>query len=191
MFSIFNKLPFLRLVIILNFIYLNILTAQAEEYSTGTHNVKSEQGVLSINVGHVNHFNDHDFYVYSFLFQPKGSNDWDQIPRIEKADDPKSIFTVQTKHSADTQFFDAKIINDKKAIQLITASMETGETLADKGPITVTTYTLVKLDDYERWVFLRTNVKRLEPKFTIEKVLETQKTKNNPTKKSLQGNGLP
>lgn len=176
MFSIFIKLDcLLRLVIMFCFMCLHIVTAQAEEYSTGSHNVKSEQGALSINVGHVNHFNDHDFYVYSFLFQPKGSNDWNQVPRIEKTDDPKMLFTVQTKHSADIQFFDAKIISDKKIMQLITVNMETGETLADKGPITVITYTLVKLDDYDRWVFLRTNIKKLESKLTVEQVLKNTK----------------
>jgi hypothetical protein len=173
---IYIKLDYLlRFVLVFSFVYFNIMVARAEEYATGISNLKFEQGVLTISVGHVNHFNDHDFYVYSFLFQPKGSNEWNQVPRIEKIDDPKMLFTVQTKHSADTQFFDAKIIDDKKKIQLITASMETGETLADKGPITVTSYTLVKLDDYERWVFLRTNIKKIESNLTIEQILKNTK----------------
>lgn len=163
---------FFRTIVLLATAYLNSATVQAEQYSTGTHTVTSEQGTMTINVGHVSHFNAHDFFVYSFMFKPTGSKEWHQVPRVEKEDDPTMLFTVQTKHSADRDLFDAKIISGHQKIQLITATMETGETLADEGPVTLTTYDLVKLDDYERWVFLRKDAKKIAPKASVEEILE-------------------
>lgn len=161
------------MLLVFGFAFLNSsMPAQAEQYSTGSHTVISTQGVLTISVGHVSHFNANDFYVYSFMFQPKGGNELNQVPRVEKADDSKMLFTVQTRHTADKDLFDAKIISDGRKIQLVTASMETGETLADDGPVTLTTYDLVKLDDYERWVFLRQGVKKIAPKASVEKLLD-------------------
>ena len=154
------------------FTCINATTVQAEQYSTGTHTISSAQGQLTINVGHVSHFNAHDFFVYSFMFKPKGSKEWYQVPRVEREDDPKMLFTVQTKHSADMTLFDAKIATDNQKIQLVTANMETGETLADEGPVTLTTYDLVKLDDYERWVFLRKDTKKIAPKASVGEILE-------------------
>ena len=167
-----NPRHFFRTIVLLATAYLNSATVQAEQYSTGTHTVTSAQGTMTINVGHVSHFNAHDFFVYSFMFKPTGSKEWHQVPRVEKENDPTMLFTVQTKHSADRDLFDAKIISDNQTIQLITASMETGETLADEGPVTLTTYDLVKLDDYERWVFLRKDAKKIAPKASVEKILE-------------------
>ena len=161
----------MRTILLLVFAFFNAVTVQAEQYATGTHTVTSAQGTMTINVGHVSHFNAHDFFVYSFLFKPKGSKEWHQVPRVEKENDPQMLFTVQTRHSADRIFFDAKIISDSQKIQLITANMETGETLVDEGPVTLTTYDLVKLDDYERWVFLRKGAKKMGSKASIESLL--------------------
>ena len=157
---------------VLSVVYLNTTAVQAEQYSTGSHTITTTQGLLIVNVGHVSHFNAHDFFVYSFMFQPKGSKEWHQLSHVEKEDDPKMLFTIQTKHSADRDLFDAKIISDKRKIQLVTANMETGETLADDGPVILTTYDLVKLADYERWVFLRKNIKRIAPKASVENLLK-------------------
>lgn len=156
---------------LLSALCLSTATVQAEQYSTGSHTSASAQGLLKINVGHVSHFNAHDFFVYSFMFQPKGSKEWHQVPRIEKADDAKMLFTLQTKHTPDMILFDAKVVSDKQKIQLITANMETGETLADPGPVTLNTYELVKLEDYERWVFLRKNTKTVTSKSSVDKML--------------------
>lgn len=157
---------------LLSALCVSTATVQAEQYSTGNHTAASAQGRLAINVGHVSHFNAHDFFVYSFMFQPKGSKEWHQVPCIEKADDAKMLFTLQTKHTADMILFDAKVVADKQKIQLITANMETGETLADPGPVTLNTYELVKLEDYERWVFLRKNTKTIPPKSSVDKLLD-------------------
>lgn len=146
-------------------------TVQAEQYATGSHPVASAQGRLVINVGHVSHFNAHDFFVYSFMFQPKGNKEWHQVPRIEKADDPKMLFTLQTKHTPDMIWVDAKVVSDKQKIQIVTANMATGETLAEPGPVTLNTYELVKLDDYERWVFLRKSTRTVTPKSSVDKLL--------------------
>ena len=150
---------------------LGTATVQAEQYSTGSHTATSAQGRLAINVGHVSHFNAHDFFVYSFMFQPKGSKEWHQVPRIEKADDPKMLFTLQTEHTPDMILFDAKVVSDKQKIQLMTANMGIGETLADLGPVTFNTYELVKLEDYERWVFLRKSTRTVTPKSSVDKLL--------------------
>lgn len=166
-----NTRYFFRAIPLLFFSYFNAATVQAEQYSTGTHTVTSAQGTMTISVGHVSHFNAHDFFVYGFLFKPKGSKEWHQVPRVEKENDPQMLFTVQTKHSADRDLFDAKIVVDSQRIQLVTANMETGETLADEGPVTLATYDLVKLDDYERWVFLRKSVKKIGSKASIESLL--------------------
>ena len=157
------------------------INVQAEQYSTGSHTVSTTQGRVTVNVGHVSHFNAHDFFVYSFMFRPVGSKEWHQVPRVDKEDDPNMLFTIQTVHSADKVLFDAKVIADKRKIQLVTASMETGETLADDGPITLTTYDLVKLDDYERWIFLRKATKRIDAKTSVENLLKL--TIPSPAKK--------
>lgn len=156
---------------LLSALCLSTTIVHAEQYSTGSHTTASAQGRLAINVGHVSHFNAHDFFVYSFIFQPKGSKEWHQIPRIEKVDDPKMLFTLQTKHTPDMVLFDAKVVSDKQKIQLITANTETGETLADPGPVTLNTYELVKLEDYERWVFLRKNTRTVTSKSSVDKLL--------------------
>lgn len=166
-----NPNCFFRAIALLIFAFLNAAPAQAEQYSTGTHTVISAQGAMTISVGHVNHFNANDFFVYSFLFQPKGSKEWHQVPRVEKENDPQMLFIAQTKHSADRILFDAKVISNGRKVQLVTASMETGETLADAGPVTLTTYDLVKLDDYERWVFLRKDAKKIASNTSIESLL--------------------
>lgn len=168
-----NTHPFLGAILLLIFSCFNAAAVQAEQYTTGTHTVTSAQGTLTISVGHVSHFNANDFFVYSFLFKPKGSKEWHQVPRVEKENDPTMLFTVQTRHSADRILFDAKIIVDNQKIRLNTASMETGETLADAGPVTLTTYELVKLDDYERWVFLRTGTKKMASPASVEKLLKS------------------
>lgn len=157
---------------LLGLISLSTTTVQAEQYATGSHTISTTQGLLIINVGHVSHFNAHDFFVYSFMFRPTGSKEWHQVPRVEREGDPKMLFTIQTKHSADTDLFDAKIISAKSGIQLVTANMEVSKTLANGGPITLTTYDLVKLDDYERWVFLRKNIKKIAPKEGVENLLK-------------------
>ena len=146
-------------------------TVQAEQYATGSHSIASAQGRLVINVGHVSHFNANDFFVYSFMFQPKGSKEWHQVPRIEKGDDPKMLFTLQTKHTPDMILMDAKVVADKRKLQLVTANMATGDTLADPGPVTLNTYELVKLEDYERWVFLRKNTRTVTSKSSVDKLL--------------------
>lgn len=147
-------------------------TVRAEQYSTGSHTVSSAQGRLAINVGYVSHFNAHDFFVYSFIFQPKGSKEWHQVPRIEKADDPKMLFTLQTKHTPEMILFDAKVVSDKQKVQLITADREIGKTYANTGPVTLKRYELVKLEDDERWVFLRENTRTIAPKANVDSLLD-------------------
>ena len=161
---------FVSLISVLCFSTINV---QAEQYSTGSHTVLTSQGRVTVNVGHVSHFNAHDFFVYSFMFRPAGSKEWHQVPRVDKEDDPNMLFTIQTVHSAEQTLFDAKVIADKRKIQLITANMETGETLADPGPVTLNTYELVKLEDYERWVFLRKSTKAFTAKPRISCGLPT------------------
>lgn len=163
--------PSRHVLALLSALCVSTVTVQAEQYSTGNHIATSGQGRLAINVGYVSHFNANDFFVYSFMFQPKGSKEWHQVPRIEKADDAKMLFTLQTKHTADMTLFDAKVVADNQKIQLVTANLETGESLADPGPVTLTTYELVKLEDYERWVFLRKNTKTIPPKSSVDKLL--------------------
>ncbi len=151
---------------------LSTTSVRAEQYPTGSHTITSPQGLFTVNAGYVSHFNAHDFFVYSFMFRPAGSKDWHQVPRVDKEDDPNMLFTVQTKHTADRVLFDARVVSAKGKIQLITANLNTGETLADSGPVTLITYDLVKLDDYERWVFLRSSVKKIEPKTSVESLLK-------------------
>jgi len=146
--------------------------AVAEQYVPGTLQITTSQGVMMVNAGHVNHFNANDFYVYSFLFQPKESKGWHQVPRIEKETDPKMLFTIQTKHTPDAVLFDAKVVINKNNIYLVTANKETLKTLADDGPVSLVIYELKKLDDYERWVFLRKSAQKTAPKISVEKAIE-------------------
>ena len=168
------------IIALLSVVCFSTTIVRAEQYSTGSHTTASAQGRLAINVGHVSHFNAHDFFVYSFLFQPKGSNEWHQVPRIEKVDDPKMLFTLQTKHTPDMILFDAKVVSDKQKIQLITANMEMGTTYANTGPVTLNVYDLVKLEDYDRWVFLRKSTRTVKPKANVDTLLDNV---NQPLKK--------
>ena len=152
---------------------LGVTFARAEQYSTGSHTVTSAQGLLMVNVGYVSHFNANDFYIYSFMFRPAGSREWHQVSRVDKEDDPNMLFTIQTKHSAERVLFDARVVTEKNKIKLFTAKLETGETLADGGPITLTTYELVKLEDYERWGFLRQSAKKSESKTSVDNLLKS------------------
>lgn len=149
----------------------------AEQYLTGTHVTNSEQGILTLNVGYVSHFNANDFYVYSFLFQPVNSKEWHQVPRVDKEDDAKMLFTLQTKHNADTVIFDAKIVSDKHKIFLLTADKDIQPGTIDKGTVTLTDYELIKLDDYERWVFVRKNSRKTNSKLSIEQFLDIESEK--------------
>ena len=152
---------------------LGTLPATAEQYTPGAQQLVTSQGMMLINTGHVSHFNANDFYVYSFMFQPKESKVWHQVPRIEKENDPKMLFTVQTKHTPDAILFDAKVIAAKQSIYLVTGNKETTRTLADDGPVTLTVYELVKLDDYERWVFMRKMTQKTAPKISVEMAIES------------------
>ena len=168
----FSMFTALRAAVALGLTLIGTIAAQAEQYAPGMQQVISSQGQLVINTGHVSHFNANDFYVYSFLFQPKDSKEWHQVPRIEKENDPKMLFTIQTKHTPDAVLFDAKIVSAKQRLYLLTASKEVKKTLADEGPVAINIYELVKLDDYERWVFLRKTIQKTAPKVSVEKALE-------------------
>lgn len=127
----------------------------AEQYPTGTHYINSNLGKLTVNVGHINHNNAHDFYVYTFLFQPKNSKEWHQIPRVDKEDDAKMLFTLQTQHNADAVIFDGKIIEANNKLYFLMAKRELKPGTIDEGPVILTFYELVKVEDYERWVFAK------------------------------------
>lgn len=146
----------------------------AEQYSTGTHSIYSKSGKLTINVGYVGHFNANDFYVYTFLFQPEYSDVWDQIPRVDKEDDAKMLFTLQTKHNADAVIFDGKIIEANNKFYLITANKELKPGTADEGPVTLTNYELIKVEDYERWVFVKKNTVTKSSPATVEQLLDLE-----------------
>lgn len=161
-----------QILLVLAVTFLVTLSATAEQYTPGAQQLATPQGIMLINTGHVSHFNANDFYVYSFMFQPKESKVWHQVPRIEKENDPKMLFTVQTKHTPDAILFDAKVIAAKQSIYLVTGNKETTRTLADDGPVTLTVYELVKLDDYERWVFMRKMTQKTAPKISVEKAIE-------------------
>ena len=107
------------------------------------------------------------------MFQPKESKVWHQVPRIEKENDPKMLFTIQTKHTPEAILFDAKVIAAKQSIYLITGNKEAKRTLADDGPVTITVYELLKLDDYERWVFMRKMTQKTAPKISMETAIES------------------
>ena len=161
-----------RIIVAIGFEGFVTTTVLAEQYDTGMHIVKTDQGFLSINVGHVSHFNAFDFFVYSFMYQPKDSKKWDQVPYIEKEDDPKLLFNVHTKHTPDKILLDAKVVTSKQKFFLIIGKKEIIETLADNAPVTVSIYELVKLDDYERWVFIRKSVEITALKVSVDKALD-------------------
>lgn len=127
----------------------------AEQYSIGTHSINSKSGKLIITVGHVSHFNANDFYVYTFLFQPNNSQQWHQIPRVDKEDDAKMLFTLQTEHNADEVIFDGKIIQANDKFYLLMAKRKVKPGTTDEGPVILIFYELVKVEDYERWVFVK------------------------------------
>ena len=168
-----NLYTAIQLIFVLGITFLVSQSAAAEQYTSGAQQLATSQGIMLINTGYVSHFNANDFYVYSFLFQPKEGKVWHQVPRVEKENDPKMLFTVQTKHTADAILFDAKVIAAKQSIYLVTGNKETTSTLADDGPVTLTVYELVKLDDYERWVFLRKMTQKSKPKISIEMAIES------------------
>lgn len=146
----------------------------AEQYSIGTHSLKSKSGQLIITVGHVSHFNANDFYVYTFLYQPNNSKEWHQIPRVDKEDDAKMFFTLQTKHNADAVVFDGKIIEANSKFYLLTANKELKPGTTDEGPVTLIFYELVKVEDYERWVFTQKNTLSKSSTATIEQLLDLE-----------------
>ena len=163
----------LQIFYVLGVTFLVALSATAEQYASGQQQLATSQGIVLINTGHVSHFNANDFYVYSFMFQPKESKVWHQVPRIEKENDPKMLFTIQTKHTPEAILFDAKVIAAKQSIYLVTGNKETKRTLADDGPVTITVYELLKLHDYERWVFLRKMTQKTAPKISMETAIES------------------
>lgn len=162
----------MQLICVLGVTFQLSLSARAEQYASGAQQLVTSQGIMLIHSGYVSHFNANDFYVYSFMFQPKESKEWHQVPRIEKEKDAKMLFTVQTKHTPEAILFDAKVIADKQNIYLITGSKETANTLADDGPVDVTVYELVKLDDYERWVFMQKKTQKTAPKISVEMAIQ-------------------
>ena len=162
----------IQLIFVLGVTFLVSLSATAEQYASGAQQLVAPQGTMLINTGHISHFNANDFYVYSFMFQPKESKEWHQVPRIEKENDPKMLFTIQTKHMPDAILFDARVIAAKQSIYLVTGKKETAGTTADDGPVILTVYELVKLYDYERWVFLRKMTQKTAPKISVEKAIE-------------------
>ena len=157
--------------IALGLLFFGSFSATAEQYTTGTQERDTALGRMLINIGHVSHFNANDFYVYTFMFRPEGSQQWHQVPRIEQENDPKMLFTLQTKHTADAILFDARLISFNQKTYLVTGHKETVNTLADDGPVLVSIYHLVKLDDYERWVFLRKTTYKTVPKTSVEQAL--------------------
>ena len=162
----------MHIIVVIGFGGFGTTTVLAEQYDTGMHIVKTNQGSLSINVGHVSHFNAFDFFVYSFMFQPIDNKVWNQVPYIEKEDDPKLMFIVKTKHTPDILLLDAKVVTLKQKIYLFIASKETQETLANEVPVAVSIYKLVKLDDYERWVFVLQSTQKTSSKTSVEKTLD-------------------
>lgn len=153
-------------------IFFTPTTSMAEQYASGVNTIISAQGQMNINTGNVSHFNANDFFVYSFMFQPKGTKEWHQVPRVESEADTKMLFTIQTKHTPEMNLIDAKVVSIKQKIYLVMGNKETIDTQADDGPVTLTSYELVKLDDYERWVFLRKNTQKTAQKISVDKALE-------------------
>jgi hypothetical protein len=109
----------------------------------GIHTWPTQSGKLILVVGS---YQDtiHFRRSYSFYFQAKGNDDWNQVPVMGNADGMQ--FTWQSAHGADVTLADGVVVPRKEGTYFVVASKRSDKGYHDAGSATATWYKFVESD---------------------------------------------
>lgn len=145
----------------------------AQHYTTGSHTLRAEAGEVRINVGMVGHHNAHSFQVYTFLFRPQGHAHWHQLPIARVRDASSLDFTLARTATADFTIRDAVVAANPVGITLTIAELRyVASPYDDDARVYVEQYRLIRLEDFDRWVFEKMSDRAAPVGQTVEEVLQ-------------------
>ncbi|HEL3748306.1 hypothetical protein JAK58_08735 [Stenotrophomonas maltophilia] len=150
-------------------------SANAQQYSTGSTDIKTAQGTLRVNSGYVSHSNAHSFHVYSFQYRPIANEAvWNQLPLLARNDAPPVDFLVKATATADFPLRDARVRVEAGKVVLYIAELSFKDTpYDDDAAVELKRYLLKQQPDEERWVLVLDSTRRLPQGVDVAQALST------------------